>query len=1582
MLKSLNGSAIFLFITIISFSPPKVNAAEGRWISIGDLHNFYQAHGCEPEQDFGDEQQFGLRWSALYPHQDIQAARGMWIGVANFDDPVAGTVYPYKVVHCGPRPRTSIELNEFMPIEFRTFGRFPHPAVYVNGELSSQLDFMDVVDEYSELLPYDRMIYNVVNSSVGITMERKIKAFTNPGYENFFIYEYTFTNTGICNADGSVIHSNTLDSVYFHWQYRNAICGEGNTQGSGIDWNGYPGWGMPNNTRWGKNTMNDVLGEDPANPNIIPLFPNTSLAVDEFDYSGNILRCFYSWHGKHSEIPYDNIGSPNYQGYAPDGRLGASQFAGVVTLHADMSATNNSNDPYQPKTTKYIQSDESATINNDQYSTNRMQDEYLRLIAAGHPNNSHAEQVGTGYADVFADGSYSQGMGYGPYIMAPGDSIRIVLAEAVDGLSRAHNTLIGDTWFRNVNGDSLTMLLPDGSTTLNPDEYKNTWVYTGKDSLIRTFKQAKQLFDDDYALPQPPPPPAIFEVISSNDRILLFWDNNAETSPGFAGYKLYRAEWHFETDYQEIFACGQGTDNLTLVNSYVDSILEDSTYYFYYITAFDDGSANNGIPLESSKFWTRTNWPAYLIDHPVVPADLYVDPAGDDNNSGLTADDPLQTISAAIAMIVPSSLEPKTIYLAAGTYSPSLTGETYPLVWKSSILSGISAESTILDGEGLDGLFIIENVSSVSFNKLTLQNGNSTIGSGGAIFCSNSNLSIDGVIIQMNNADVSGGGLYLSENSVLNMSNVTIKNNSADKGGGIYSENAEINLDEINLCNIFSNNSGSIGYDIYQAGEMVTEIVVDTFTVLAPHDYYTYPDNLFTYSILNSVMEQVNADIYVAANGDDSNSGLSGSEPLKTITRAMEIIYTNVTNPHTIYIASGTYSDSTTGERFPIYGMSNLTITGTNRDSTIFDGEGGTRLFYLINDSNTTIENMSIMNGSAGLGGGIYCCASSPLLSDLIISNNAANSGSGIYCVNNSYVQIVDVLVKENTAGYYGGGIYCLGSILGDPSSIALSNSTITDNSAGIMGGGLAIGSSATVDFDPVNLCNIFLNTATYLGSDIYSLAYTEITEVVLDTFTVLYPLEEYAYPLDKFVFDIQNSKIEQVFDDLYVSPTGDNANSGLSVSEPLQTITHALNLIYADETSPQTIYLDNGIYSSVTTGELYPLVMRNHISIIGMSMLESILDADSGSSVVVCENVGNFSISSLTIRNGSTENGGGINCANSSPVISDLLILTNISNQDGGGIYITGSAAPRISDVKISGNYAYRGGGIYITGDAAPRISDVKISDNYAYRGGGIACIESNPVIDRVVISSDSARYGAGIYLYDASPLLRHITVTDNTSSSRGAIFTGGLSCPVIINSILWNESIIREVDPPNSAAVLLYTDIQGGWWTGEGNINFDPLFANVAEGDFSLTEASPCVDRGISFYVIDGDTIIDLPDSAYNSTAPDLGAIESEFVAALGDQTVLPTEFALHQNYPNPFNPLTTICYQIPHASEVRIVIYDILGRQVITLVDEQQQAGFKAVTWDSSNKAGQNVSAGMYFYRLEAEDYIRTCKMILLK
>jgi len=94
------------------------------------------------------------------------------------------------------------------------------------------------------------------------------------------------------------------------------------------------------------------------------------------------------------------------------------------------------------------------------------------------------------------------------------------------------------------------------------------------------------------------------------------------------------------------------------------------------------------------------------------------------------------------------------------------------------------------------------------------------------------------------------------------------------------------------------------------------------------------------------------------------------------------------------------------------------------------------------------------------------------------------------------------------------------------------------------------------------------------------------------------------------------------------------------------------------------------------------------------------------------------------------------------------------------------------------------------------------------------------------------------------------------------------------------------------------------------------------------------------------------------------------------------IPDEFSLHQNYPNPFNPVTTIQYDIPIDSEVLLLVYDIQGRLVKTLVNTNQSAGYKSIRWNGMNDLGKSVSAGMYFYHLQAIGYSKVRKMVLLK
>ncbi|MCJ7576934.1 MAG: T9SS type A sorting domain-containing protein, partial [candidate division Zixibacteria bacterium] len=94
------------------------------------------------------------------------------------------------------------------------------------------------------------------------------------------------------------------------------------------------------------------------------------------------------------------------------------------------------------------------------------------------------------------------------------------------------------------------------------------------------------------------------------------------------------------------------------------------------------------------------------------------------------------------------------------------------------------------------------------------------------------------------------------------------------------------------------------------------------------------------------------------------------------------------------------------------------------------------------------------------------------------------------------------------------------------------------------------------------------------------------------------------------------------------------------------------------------------------------------------------------------------------------------------------------------------------------------------------------------------------------------------------------------------------------------------------------------------------------------------------------------------------------------------LPAEFSLSNNYPNPFNPETKIGYFIPKACQVNLEVFNILGQRVRTLIDEVQTKGKKEVTWDGKGESGNEVASGVYFYKLETENFSQTKKMVLMK
>ena len=543
-----------------------------KWMSAGSLHNWYSEIGSEIEEGFVKEQQYGLQWPALYSRQDIQAAKGFWIGAVNFTDE-RGDIYPNKVVHVGPRVTGA---GEFFPQGFEMISQFEPPLVFVDNDLS--VDKSVDNNEVDPTLFADRLIVNKVNTQLGITMTRRIFQFSQQYHDNYIVSEYTFKNTGNTDADADIeLPSTTLEGVYFYYQFRFAVCANVRNV-------------IGNSTSWGINTMNDARGD--------------GVRVDT-DNPDN-LRFQYMWHGKlPSFTRYDNIGGPIWSSAlwvdAGDtvGRLGASQFAGVVTLHADVSATDKNEDISQPKTTSWEGSDDPLTSNNDAYNKAKMTQEYA-WMTRGHKSPRHANAVEptdlpgfiapTGDPALGTPGGWSFTNGYGPYTLAPGDSITIVFAEGVAGISRELATTTG---IQYKNGQISAV-------------QKNTVVFQSRDSLFYTFRRAMANYQSGFNIPRPPLPPKIFNVNGGGDKIALSWETYDDPGANLEGFEIYRATGKPDSNYTLIYTAGPSE------RSYDDITPVRGLSYYYYITSVGSESSNTGVgltpagKLRSSRYYTQT----------------------------------------------------------------------------------------------------------------------------------------------------------------------------------------------------------------------------------------------------------------------------------------------------------------------------------------------------------------------------------------------------------------------------------------------------------------------------------------------------------------------------------------------------------------------------------------------------------------------------------------------------------------------------------------------------------------------------------------------------------------------------------------------------------------------------------------------------------------------------------------------------------------------------------------------------------------------------------------------------------------
>lgn len=194
-----------------------------------------------------------------------------------------------------------------------------------------------------------------------------------------------------------------------------------------------------------------------------------------------------------------------------------------------------------------------------------------------------------------------------------------------------------------------------------------------------------------------------------------------------------------------------------------------------------------------------------------------------------------------------------------------------------------------------------------------------------------------------------------------------------------------------------------------------------------------------------------------------------------------------------------------------------------------------------------------------------------------------------------------------------------------------------------------------------------------------------------------------------------------------------------------------------------------------------------------------------------------------------------------------------------------------------------------------------------------------------------------------------------------------------------VWAQSVALDGQPVPAGTVVRAVDKDGttcGQFivTYAGKVGLMPIYAD--DPDTKADEGAR-TGEDVSVFIGECKTPVRVKWTVFG----DVIDLSDALTAIGGELSNIPAEFALHQNYPNPFNPSTTIKYDLPKEANVSMKIYNVLGQEVATLVNENKKAGYHSLVWNGRGKYGA-VSSGVYFCRITAGSFNRTIKMLLVK
>ncbi len=633
--------------------------------------------------------------------------------------------------------------------------------------------------------------------------------------------------------------------------------------------------------------------------------------------------------------------------------------------------------------------------------------------------------------------------------------------------------------------------------------------------------------------------------------------------------------------------------------------------------------------------------------------------------------------------------------------------------------------------------------------------------------------------------------------------------------------------------------------------------------------------------------------------------------------------------------------------------------------------------------------------------------------------------GGGIYSKDNNSCLIYKCVIKENTS-FTGGGLFV------DEGEITLFSNTFTLNHATNTGGGFSLHDNAEINFNEDYPCNIYLNYAA-MGCEIRKPFDCPPLTVYVDTFTVINPdryfvcdRDQYGVPMNDITIHIQNSLLEPVGADLYVSPEGDNNNSGLSADVPLQSINLAYSMIESDTLYPHTIHLADGVYSPSLNDQKFPVQTRGFVSLIGESMENTILDAENNFDSILFQRFGafNLTIENFTMMRGERQDYA-INSICFFNTFFDNNYYVNLNNITFTESYRTASVRVYHLQSELNNIIIYnnnRGGILWDSTDLSQSkkcvINNCKIYDNYSDPDGSCRMIHvgdyvTGPLLNQVdiintEITGNISNYSdwprSAVAISIAEPKIVNIvnsTIGNNDSPTGGCALKAYEGPFVsIYNSIMYddtNREIYLENTSSSPCSLIVYNSlIDGGEysvglignhfldWDEETTLDENPYWDVNGDNPYALLGNSPCINTG----TLDLPAGIELPEfdlagnpRIYGETI-DMGAYEFQGDPQSNDENeIIVPEITQISNYPNPFNPSTIIKLDLAESGKIELAIYNIKGQKVKTLMDAYSSKGHFDIIWRGINDNKKKIASGQYFIKLKVNGKEKTVKKCVL-